>query len=254
MIHQTSYINVLILSCQFVLLQKLTDLQRAMNASKAECERLRDRLEDAADVKPCIKCNQKPSFTNGTQTDAQQSALPPAYGSSLIDQVDYETLNNKFRAAKKKIVDQKTQCDELIGRLAELQQNNDKIMAEHQQLNKTHSLVMAKYEKTKQICNSRRGEIDRLQQEVDANVVAINEQKAIISQLQQGLPSQGASGDVSANADLAGKLKATERSLAILTEKYSMVKKICESRRGEIEKLQSKIDTGKENIPHNNGH
>lgn len=252
------------------------DLKRQLNERIVECAQLQDQLEEEGTKKNnCIKCSvliERQFTTNATQTDAQNPAMPAAFGSALIDQVDYDTMKGMYQKAKAKYYEQKSKCNELMAvhndlnrKLAEVQQNYEELSAQHQLMVKNHSMVMLKYDKTKMICNGRMRTIENLQRQIDQDEVKIQEQTAIISKMQRDLDEisknklTAARDNSGNNADLVEKLRQTEKSLDILTEKYSRIKMVCLHRQGEIERLQKIIDvseSSKENVPlnSNGGH
>lgn len=147
--------------------------------------RLRDEL-DIEKKKVCIKCTKNgPKLsksiaiqTNHVELSATQQSAP---GSTLIDQVDFQKMHDKYQQAKKMYLELNQKHTVLVvthreieANLSTLQQQYQTLETKCSELQISYNTVLAKYNQAKQICNDRAKFIQDLSNNFDESKVALD--------------------------------------------------------------------------------
>lgn len=221
---------------------------------KTDCITLRDQLYDAKS-KPCEDCAKRsaanpishPVKIKIENDVGEPERKPVAYGSGIVDAVSLQTLQDKYKMAKDEYKKYKSQCGELQlanrelnGEFNELKQTYAELQVNCQAIEQSHTAIVKKSNKYKEICNNRFKEIDNLKNQIGRLNEKSNEQIEIIQKMQKEF------------TELQTASVAKVKEMRELREKYEMIKNIALHRDLEIKKLQKRIedqDSKKENIP-----
>lgn len=233
----------------------MSKLKGELNEKKVECLTLADKLYDAKS-KPCENCAKRsvqqhsaqPIVEIKTEKGAEVTEVKPiAYGSGIVDAVDFQTMHEKYKMAKDEYKKYKIRCDELQasnrelnGKLNGLQQTYQELLDKYTATEQSHALIVKKNTLTKAICNDRFKEMENLQNQIARLNGQSAEQIEIIQKMQKEFN------------ELQEKNSEKIKELDKLREKYEMVKNVALHRGLEIKKMSKIIEdqeSKKENIP-----
>lgn len=239
-------------------LQKLSKLKGELDQIQRAENKLRIKLEDEKQ-KVCTKCIPKTETateSKESQTDTETALTPSvsaqlATGSSLVDQVDFYKMTEKYQLAKKMYMEYKQKHSALLTThqklqtcLADMEQKHQAITTEREELQSNLTAFTTKYNHAKQICTDRAKYIETLNKRLEQSKQSLIEQTDMIS------ITESENGSNKSVKELQEKLKAIEREYTELQEKYEQLKQLCVYRQTIIESFNH-VDVEKENKPQN---